>query len=36
LTRFNSDDNAILLKLFRSNRDTGFIPVLFFACAVLL
>ena len=36
LTRFNSDDNAILLKLFRSNRDTGLIPVLFFACAVLL
>ncbi len=36
LTRFNPDDNSVLLRLFRSNRDTGLIPVLFFACAILL
>ncbi len=36
LRRLNTDDTAILLKLFRSNRDTGLIPLLFFACALFL
>lgn len=36
LRRFDMDDNDVLLKLFRSNRDAGLIPVLFFAGAALL
>ncbi len=36
LSRFDPDNNAILLKLFRSNRDAGLIPVLFFAGSLLL
>ncbi|EAR50365.1 4-hydroxybenzoate polyprenyl transferase [Oceanicola granulosus HTCC2516] len=35
LTRFDPDDNALLLRLFRSNRDAGLIPLLFFAAAGL-
>ena len=33
LTRFDPEDNPRLLHLFRSNRDAGLIPVLFFAGA---
>ena len=33
---FDSDDSATLLKLFRSNRDAGLIPLPFFAVALLL
>lgn len=36
LTRFDPEDNDRLLMLFRSNRDAGLIPVLFFACALLI
>ena len=36
LTRFDPDDNDRLLMLFRSNRDAGLIPVLFFACALFV
>lgn len=35
LRRFDDEDNAVLLRLFRSNRDAGLIPVLFFALALL-
>lgn len=33
---FDADDSANLLKLFRSNRDAGLIPLPFFAVALLL
>jgi 4-hydroxybenzoate polyprenyltransferase len=36
LTRFKPDDNESLLKLFRSNRDAGLLPLPFFAIALLL
>ncbi|MEJ6396858.1 4-hydroxybenzoate octaprenyltransferase [Yoonia sp. 208BN28-4] len=36
LTRFDPDDDAGLLKLFRSNRDAGLIPLPFFAVALLV
>ena len=36
LARFNPDDNTRLMMLFRSNRDAGLIPVLFFAVAGFL
>ncbi|MFQ6551245.1 4-hydroxybenzoate octaprenyltransferase [Aestuariibius insulae] len=36
LVRFDADDNPKLLKLFRSNRTAGLIPVLFFAGALLV
>jgi len=36
LTRFNPADEAALLTVFRSNRDAGLIPVLFFAAAGFL
>ncbi len=36
LTRFDADDPARLLALFRSNRDAGLIPVVFFAVACAL
>lgn len=36
LTRFAPDDSAVLLRLFRSNRDAGLLPLPFFACALLL
>lgn len=36
LTRFDPDSPPILLMLFRSNRNAGLIPVLFFAGAVFL
>ncbi|MFZ3582203.1 4-hydroxybenzoate octaprenyltransferase [Loktanella sp. DJP18] len=35
LTRFKPDDTGILLKLFRSNRDAGLLPLPFFAVALL-
>ncbi len=35
LRGFDAEDNAKLLKLFRANRDTGLIPLIFF-CAALL
>jgi len=35
LTRFNPDDDAGLLALFRSNRDAGLLPLPFFAVALL-
>ncbi len=36
LTRFRAEDPATLLRLFRSNRDAGLIPVLFLAGALFL
>lgn len=36
LVRFDADDNPALLKLFRSNRDAGLLPLPFFALAHLL
>ncbi|PUB15463.1 4-hydroxybenzoate octaprenyltransferase [Yoonia sediminilitoris] len=36
LGRFDPDDNGLLLKLFRSNRDAGLIPLPFFAIALLV
>ncbi|WP_439156092.1 4-hydroxybenzoate octaprenyltransferase [Yoonia sp.] len=36
LARFDADDMGGLLRLFRSNRDAGLLPVLFFACAALV
>ena len=36
LTRFNPDDSDVLLKLFRSNRNAGLIPLPFFAIAYLV
>lgn len=36
LRRFDMDDNARLLTLFRSNRDAGLLPLPFFAVALLL
>lgn len=36
LTRFTPDDSDRLIMLFRSNRNAGLLPVLFFAVAVLL
>jgi 4-hydroxybenzoate polyprenyltransferase len=34
--KFDADDSAMLLKLFRSNRDAGLIPLPFFAVALFL
>ena len=36
LARFDADDNDVLLRLFRSNRDAGLIPLPFFALAYLV
>ncbi|MEM1073708.1 MAG: 4-hydroxybenzoate octaprenyltransferase [Pseudomonadota bacterium] len=36
LRGFDQEDNAKLLQLFRANRDTGIIPLAFFAIALLL
>ena len=36
LRSFDADDNATLLRLFRSNRDAGLIPLPFFAVAFFL
>ena len=36
LARFDPDDNVSLLRLFRSNRDAGLIPLPFFAIALLV
>jgi 4-hydroxybenzoate polyprenyltransferase len=36
MRRLNTEDSGILLLLFRSNRDAGLIPVLFFAAAALV
>ena len=36
LRHFDHEDNAKLLKLFRSNRDAGLLPVLFFAVAMMV
>ncbi|SMP20211.1 4-hydroxybenzoate octaprenyltransferase [Shimia sagamensis] len=36
LRQLDTDDNAVLLRLFRANRDTGLIPLLFFAVAFFL
>lgn len=36
MRQLNIEDNAVLLQLFRANRDTGFIPLLFFAGAMFL
>ncbi|MEL7176264.1 MAG: 4-hydroxybenzoate octaprenyltransferase [Pseudomonadota bacterium] len=35
LRRFDADDNESLTRIFRSNRDAGLIPVLFFALCLL-
>ncbi|MBR9844504.1 MAG: 4-hydroxybenzoate octaprenyltransferase [Rhodobacteraceae bacterium] len=36
LRRFDPDNNHLLMMLFRANRDTGLIPLLFFAAACFL
>ncbi len=36
LRQFDHEDNAKLLKLFRSNRNAGLLPVLFFAAALIV
>lgn len=36
LVRLDTEDNPLLLRLFRSNRDAGLLPLLFFAIAMLL
>jgi 4-hydroxybenzoate polyprenyltransferase len=36
LRKYNPEDQAGLITLFRSNRDAGLLPVLFFAIALLL
>jgi 4-hydroxybenzoate polyprenyltransferase len=36
IARFDADDSAGLVRLFRSNRDAGLLPVLFFAGAAFL
>ena len=36
LQRLDIDDAGVCLRLFRSNRDTGLIPALFFAAAALV
>jgi len=36
LRRFDADDNERLVHIFRSNRDAGLIPVLFFALCLLV
>lgn len=36
LRQLDTDDSAVLLRLFRANRDTGLIPLLFFAVAFFL
>ena len=36
LRRLDTDDPALCLKIFQSNRDAGLIPVLFFAIAFFL
>jgi 4-hydroxybenzoate polyprenyltransferase len=36
MQRLDIDDPAICLRLFRSNRDAGMIPALFFAIAALV
>ncbi|MCW8843395.1 MAG: 4-hydroxybenzoate octaprenyltransferase [Rhodobacteraceae bacterium] len=36
LRRFDPEDNPTLLRLFRANRNTGLIPLLFFAAACFL
>ncbi len=36
LRKFDAENNDRLLELFRANRDTGLIPLLFFAVAALL
>ena len=35
LRGLDTKDNAKLLQLFRANRDTGMIPLLFFAASLL-
>lgn len=35
LRKLDVNDNAVLLSLFRANRDAGLLPVLFFAAALL-
>lgn len=36
LRRFDPQDNPTLLRLFRANRDTGLIPLIFFTAALLV
>ncbi|WP_380054909.1 4-hydroxybenzoate octaprenyltransferase [Falsihalocynthiibacter sp. SS001] len=36
MRHFDGDDTDVCLRLFRSNRDAGLIPVLFFAASLLL
>jgi 4-hydroxybenzoate polyprenyltransferase len=36
MSRISLNDTAVLLRLFRSNRDAGLLPVLFFACALVV
>jgi len=35
IRQFDSEDSAKIVKVFRSNRDAGFLPVLFFTCALV-
>ena len=36
MSQISLNNTAVLLRLFRSNRDAGLLPVLFFACALVL
>ncbi|MDO6478584.1 4-hydroxybenzoate octaprenyltransferase [Shimia thalassica] len=36
MRKLDTEDNHLLMMLFRANRDTGFIPLLFFAAACFL
>ncbi|MEJ2020401.1 MAG: 4-hydroxybenzoate octaprenyltransferase, partial [Maritimibacter sp.] len=36
LSQLDTEDHRVCLKLFRSNRDAGLIPVLFLAVAAML
>ena len=36
MSRISLNDTAVLLRLFRSNRNAGLLPVLFFACALVV
>lgn len=36
IRKFDADDSSKMLQLFRSNRDAGMIPLLFFAAALLV
>jgi 4-hydroxybenzoate polyprenyltransferase len=36
MLRLDTEDTGVCLRLFRSNRNTGLLPLLFFATALLM